>query len=236
MVLVDAIILLMLGLGAVIGFKRGVIKQTVISVGFILVIVLAFILKNPLSTYMYEKLPFFNFDGIFAGVTSLNIIIYEMIAFLVVASVLMIIFRIIVGISTIIERILDFTIFLGIPSRILGAVMGIIEAYVWIFIILYFLTLPVFNIALVNESKYKNTILNKTPIISTYADKTVTAFNEIYSLKDEFKDATDSNELNLRVIDVLLKNKVVSVLSVEKLQATGKLKISGLTEVLDKYR
>ncbi len=236
MQLVDVIILLLLGLGSVIGFKRGFFKQTVMSIGIILVIVLAFILKNPVSTFMYEKLPFFNFDGLFAGVTSLNIILYEVIAFIIVASILMIIFRILVFFTSFFEKILNFTIFLGIPSKIMGAVMGVIEAYVWLFITIYILSLPVFNIAFINKSNYKDSILEKTPIISKYADKTVIAFNEIYSLKEEFVNATDSNELNLRVIDVLLKNRIVTVDSVDNLYAKGKLKVSGINPILDKYR
>ena len=74
--IVDTIILLGLFLGAVTGFVRGFFKQTVIFLGTILVVVLAFLIKNPLSTIMYQNLPFFKFGGIYAGVTSLNIILY----------------------------------------------------------------------------------------------------------------------------------------------------------------
>jgi len=236
MQLVDVILLLLLGLGGVIGFKRGFFKQTVMSIGIILVIVLAFVFKNPVSAFLYAKLPFFNFGGFFAGVSALNILVYEIIAFLIVASIFFIIFRILVGFTSLFEKILNFTIFLGIPSKLLGIVMGFIEAYVWIFVFLYILTLPVFNIKLIEDSKYKDSILNKTPIISKYTNKMVQTFKEIYELKDVFADETDSNKVNLEVIDVMLKNKIVAVKSVEKLYADGKLKVTGLDTVLDKYR
>ena len=69
---------------------------------------------------MYEKLPFFNFGGIFKGVTVLNILIYELIAFFVVLAVLFVLLRIFTFFSFMIEKILDLTIILGIPSKILG--------------------------------------------------------------------------------------------------------------------
>lgn len=236
MPIVDVIILLLLASGAVIGFKRGFVKQTVISAGAIAIIILAFMFKNPISIFLYERLPFFNFDGIFAGVTSLNILLYEIIAFFIAAGIFTIIFRLLVGITHFIEKILEFTIFLGIPSKIMGAIMGVVEAYIWIFIVLYILSLPFININLLEESKYKNRILTETPLLSSYADKTVDAFIEIYNLKDKFKDATDSNELNKKVLDVMLKHKIVTVESIERLYASGKLKISTIESILNKYR
>ena len=81
--IVDSIILILLLFGAIIGFKTGVIKSAVSVLGTILIIYLAFVLKNPISEFMYLHLPFFNFSGDLAGVTVLNILIYEGLAFLI---------------------------------------------------------------------------------------------------------------------------------------------------------
>ena len=70
--IVDIIIIVVIILGALTGFIRGFFKETVMFLGTILVVVLAFILKNPLSVILYENLPFFGFGGI----TSLNILLY----------------------------------------------------------------------------------------------------------------------------------------------------------------
>jgi len=236
MLIVDAIIFIALGFGALLGFKRGFFKQTVILIGVVLIFVLAFSFKNVVSIFLYEHLPFFNFDGVFAGVTSINILVYEMIAFLLVASVLVIIFRILLGISGLVEKVLNFTIILGIPSKILGAIVGIIEVYIYIFVFIYILSLPVLNFKFIEQSNMRDVILEKTPIISNAADQSVQSFKEIYSLKEEFVGSTDSNELNLRVLDILLKNKIVSIKSVEKLYSSGKLKVSGINEVISKYK
>ena len=90
--IVDTIILLGLFLGAVTGFVRGFFKQTVIFLGTILVVVLAFLIKNPLSTIMYQNLPFFKFGGL----TALNILVYEVIAFIIAVTILTLILAIII--------------------------------------------------------------------------------------------------------------------------------------------
>ena len=66
--IVDIIIIVSIVLGVLIGFVRGFFKETVIFIGTILVVVLAFVLKNPLSLILYKNLPFFKFKGIFEGI------------------------------------------------------------------------------------------------------------------------------------------------------------------------
>ena len=72
----------------VVGYKRGLTNQLVSSLGIFAVIVLSFLLKNPVSMFLYEHLPFFKFGGIFKGITALNIILYEFVAFFLVMSIL----------------------------------------------------------------------------------------------------------------------------------------------------
>ena len=135
--ILDAVIILGLLLGAVLGFKRGIIKSAVMFGGTILVIVLAYLLKNPISIILYTYLPFFKLGGIFQGVSVINILIYEAIAFLITFSILMLILKIIIAVSTLLEKILNATVVLGIPSKILGALFGICEAFLFIFVGLY---------------------------------------------------------------------------------------------------
>ena len=82
--IVDALIILIILASGVAGFKRGVLKQTVSTVGFIIVVVLAFYLKNPIAEFLSLHFPFFKFSGSFANVTSLNIILYQIISFILV--------------------------------------------------------------------------------------------------------------------------------------------------------
>ena len=76
--IVDAIIILTILLGGVIGFKEGAIKKLTSIIGLVIVVVLSFMFKNPLSVFFYENLPFFDLWGVFKGIQVLNILFYEM--------------------------------------------------------------------------------------------------------------------------------------------------------------
>ena len=235
--IVDVLIILIIIAGGVVGFKKGFTREVVSFVGIFLVVILSFLLKNPVSAFLYEHLPFFSFGGILKGITSLNILLYEVIALLIVMSILIVILKVITMVTKVFETLLKFTIILGIPSKLLGMVVGFIEGFVWVFIALYVLNLPVFNIREVQESKYKDAILENAPVLSSLGDDTVKVIAEFTELKEEYNDENiDSNEFNLKTLNVFLKYNVVTVESVEKLEEKGKLKIDGLDELLNEYR
>ena len=164
--IVDAMIVVLLILGTMSGLRRGLIKQAVLLVGLVAILVIAFYFRVPISTYMYKHLPFFSFGGLFKGVSVLNILLYEVIAFLIVFSVLYLVLRILLKITGIIESILKATIILGFFSRIGGAIVGFIESYIIVFIILFILSQPFVNVTGLELSKFREPILTKTPIMS----------------------------------------------------------------------
>lgn len=234
--IIDAIIFLVILMGAVVGFKNGVIRQTVSLVGFLLVVILAFTLKNPLSLWMYEHLPFFSFWGILKGVTVINILLYEVLAFLILLAVFTIILRIILFAAKIIEKVLEFTIILGIPSKILGLLVGALEYYLIVFVLLYVVTLPIFNIKTIRDSKFAVSILDKTPVLSSYTEDVTKVLNDFTDLKDKYKSSTNSEEFNKDALKVLLEYKVIDVKSVDKLVERNKIKINDIEEILSDYR
>lgn len=233
---IDFVIILVLIMGSVIGFKRGFTHELVSAVGFFVVIILAYLLKNPISVLLYEHLPFFKFAGIFKGVTALNIILYEVIAFLIVASILTIILKVLIKVTNLFETLLKFTVILTLPTKIAGMVVGIIESYVWVFIILYIANLPMFDIPIMAESKYKDKILNNTIILSNVTDQSMTIIEEFVDLKDKYETTPNASEFNRETLDLFLKYDVVTVESVETLRDKDKLKIDNLDELLNKYR
>lgn len=222
--IVDIIILIILGFGALIGFKRGFTRQLVSLVGIFAIIILSYLFKNPVSVFLYNNLPFFNFGGIFKDITVLNILIYEVIAFLAVFLLLTIIFRILLKLTKIFEKILNATIILGIPSKILGAILGIIQYIIYIFIVLYILSLPMFNFSVINKSKIANTILNKTPILNNICDETLEVFNGIIELKEEYSATTNVGEFNQKALNIMVDKKVITKENVKKLIEKGKIK------------
>lgn len=232
---IDISIIIFILFGGILGFKRGFTKQLLSFVGVVGIIILAFILKNYVSVFMYENLPFFPFGGYLKGVTVLNIALYEMIAFFLVLAVLIFIFRILLFASGIFESILNFTIILGIPSKILGALLGMLEVYAITFIILYILSLPTFSISVLNDSIYKDKILNNTPLLSGYVSKSMSVFNEFAILKDKYEGASNAKQFNYDTLDLFLKYQVVTVDSVKILDEKNKIQIDNLSVLIKKY-
>lgn len=230
---IDIIIVLILLMGAVVGFKRGVIKSAVTFIGAIVVIILAFYLKNPVSKLMYTYLPFFNFAGDFEGLTVLNIVIYEALAFVIVYVILMSILQILISVTGVIEKVLNFTIVLGIPSKLLGALFGFFETYLFVFVALFLLSqIPVTN-AYIKDSFVADKIANSSPILSGISENYYKAFEEIISIKDQ--NIHDKNEYNRQSLDILLKYDIVDVYSARDLIESGKMPIDNAEGILDKY-
>ncbi len=232
--IVDSIIILFLLMGALVGFKRGVLKSATMFIGAIVVIFLAYSLKNPVSKILYSFCPFFNFAGDFEGLTVLNIIIYEAIAFVLVYIILMSILQVIIKITGGIETILKFTIVLGIPSKFLGALFGLFESFLFVFVALFLLSqIPTTN-EYVRESKFGEKIVNSSPIISGITSEYYKAFEEIISIKDQ--NVHDKVEYNRKCLDILLKYDIVKKDAVKSLLDDGKLIIPNADTVLEKYR
>lgn len=219
--IVDAIIIVCLILGIMAGIRRGLIKEVVLLVGLIISIVISFNLRTPISTFMYKTLPFFSFKGFYSGVTILNILLYEIIAFMIIFSLVYLILRIILKITGLIEKILKFTIILGIFSRIGGAIVGFIEAYVLLFIFLFIMSQPFLNIKGLNDSKIANRILDSTPVMSSSIEDTRTAITEVYELTEKYR--IDKEKFNEETIKLFIKYNIITEENVEILRKKGKL-------------
>ncbi len=236
MSIVDILIILFILLGAVIGFKRGFTTSLVNFIGVILVVIVAYFLKDPVGEFLMSFCPFFNFGGIIKGVTVLNIALYQIIAFILVFTILMIGLKVLLMATGIFETVLKFTIVLGIPSKILGAIVGVIENYIIVFFVLYLLSMPNFmDVGFVKDSNFREPILKNTPVLSMVAESSLKVLDEFKGLSDEYVGSDGSNEFNLETLDLFLKYKVVSVSTVKKLDESGKINIEGIESVIDKY-
>lgn len=234
MTIVDLILILVFLMGAIAGFKRGVIKSATMFIGAILVIVLAFCLKNPISQFFYSIFPFFNFVGDFEGLTTLNILLYEALAFVILYVLFMAILQVIIKVTSVFEHLLNFTIILGIPSKLLGAVFGFFETYIFVFVALYlFNQIPATNV-FVMDSFLAPKIVQSSPVLSNITADCYNAVQEIISIKDQ--NMADKEEYNRKCLEILLKHGIVDISSVEELLDSGKLQIENADEILDEYR
>ena len=232
--IVDYIILIILILCALKGFKQGTIPSIINFIGTFLIFIIAFYLKQPISTLMYENLPFLNFAGIFKGVYAVNILFYEVIAYGITILILGIIFGIIKKISVVFNTVLNATIVLSLPNKIIGAIIGCLEGILFAFILLCIASTVNTTTKYVNESKYSSIILNNIPIINNITGNLTNSFNEIYNTILNNKNDTD--KANLETIDILMKNKILSYESATKLVNDKKLNIKNVNTIIEKYR
>lgn len=232
--IIDAIIIILLLFGAVFGFRAGVIKSAVSFLGTLLIIFLAFQLKNPISEFLYMHLPFFNFSGELAGVTVFNVLIYEGIAFLIVFAILEILLKVVVIASGILESILRLTIVFGLFSKILGLFFGFIEYYVIIFAGLFMLNCFSNTAFLIKDSSLATSILNNTPILTEQFKEPKAAIDEILSLSTIYKN--DKDGYNAKAFEILIKYNVISKDQAEKLISKKKIDISNALDIIDSLK
>lgn len=231
--LIDTVAIFILIMGAIVGFKRGIIQSATMFIGSIIVIVISFYLKNPLSELLYKICPFFNFGGDFEGLTVLNLVLYEAIAYILVYVILMAVLHILIKITNVFETILKFTIVLSVPSKILGAIFGILENFIFVYLTLFLLMQLPLTTPFVLNSQFASIIVRETPFLSSGCEKYYEAIKEVVSIKD--KDMHDKNEYNKESLDILLKYDIVSVNSVKELIDSKKLEITDVFEVISKY-
>ena len=232
--LVDLFIVLFILMGCIVGFKNGAIKEGTKFIGLFVVIILSFILKDKLMVMFYENLPFFNFFGIIKGIDAINILFYQLVSFLVIFAAFMFVLKVLIVITGLVEWLLKMTVFLSIPSKIIGLFVGAIEFYVYLFIVLYILNMPVFNLTIVSESRLGSAMLKNTPILSGLVDNTVEVYSEVWGVIRNREDKSN-REINTLVLATLLDNQLITIDSAKNLVESNKIIIAD-DSLLDQYQ
>lgn len=233
---IDVLILILIIFSGINGFRKGIINSIAVFLGTLLVFILAFYLKNPISELLYGYFPFFSLGGKFAGITAFNILIYEGISYIITISVLAILLKIFTKITGVVSSLVDSTLILGFPSKILGALVGLLQGYIIAFITVFILSLVTSTATKVNESNYGNMLLEKTPVLSNIVGDTYKSIKEVYDIVTQYQDDTDKDEANLQSLDVLLKYEILTVKSAEKLVETKKIITPKADEIISKYK
>ena len=151
----------------------------------------------------------------------MNILLYEVVAFLIVFSILYLVLRILLKISGLIEKLLRATIILGFFSRIGGMIVGAIESYVIVFIILFVFSQPFINISGLENSNFCDKILENTPVLSDMTEDIRHVTDEIENIIESYKGKdVDFNE---KTIELFLKYDIITEENINLLKEKGKL-------------
>lgn len=124
------------------GFRKGIIKELVALVGIVVVFIISFSLKGTVGNLLCTFLPFFKFSGVIEGISTINILMYQMIAFMFVFSTLLGVYAVAMKISKVLQKLVNFTIVLILPSKLLGALVSFVKGYIVLFAVFLVLMIP----------------------------------------------------------------------------------------------
>lgn len=235
--LLDILLILIILSFFLIGFKNGVIREAVNLVGLIIVFVASYLLKGFVGKILCLYAPFIRFTGSLEGISSFNIFMYQTIAFLLVFSILLGVYAVLAKTSKFVQKIVNMTIILILPSKILGGVVGIIKGWLIVFMALLLFMLPFGNSSMMRNSSVTKFILYKTPFVSSYTEKLTSSLEEVYDVIYKVsKGKIDNRDANVKCLDIMLKYKMVDRETVVELVDNGKIENNGqIRSLLNNY-
>ena len=227
------IVILLIISSGVMGLKKGFLKESVVFIGTILVYIISFLLKDKIGLVLCKWFPFFSFDGL----QTLNILVYQLIAFIFIATILFSIATIIFKLTGIIQKLVDITIILTLPSKILGFIFGILEGYIVMFLILIILAIPLRNVELFKESTVVTKIMYNSPILSKTLGGVPKTIEDILDVTTEIqKTDYNKNKVALDIMKIELDHNIISKEDTLYLIERGKLdKVQGIKSFVKNY-
>lgn len=233
----DIGIILLCAMFFIVGFKNGVIKEVFSLVGTIVIFAISFMFKGVIGNIMCLAFPFFELSGALEGITSFNILLYQILAFMAIFCILLSIYALLMALSDVFQKIVNFTIILIPVSKILGGIVAILKGYIIMFAVFLLLMIPLKNHDVYKESRLVNFMLYKTPVLSDSTSKITSSVEEIYKLTSKVsKKELTSTEANLETIDIMLKYKICDKDIIRQLIRKNKLtNVDNVESVLSKY-
>ena len=215
-------------IGIVIGFMKGFVNRSVRVIEGAIIILFSIVLKNPLSSLFYKFVPFFNFKY-----RVLNILLFELFAYIMIAMVLVVIFHIINKFINIVERIVGILMRIGIPSSILGALVSLGEFlfYLYIFIFIVFLFSNFADKPI--ESSVANKVYYHMPVLRPMFGDYFDACLDVGKL---INSGESSDKINHDAMKSLLYSKFITYDSAKYIIENDKISFKGDEDLIKNYK
>ena len=125
---------------------------------------------------------------------------------------------------------LSLIFFIGLPNKILGAILGFIQSI----LILYFV-IAVFKIG-TNVMGYEMKpsladVILEFPVLKRTFGPTIDSLNDISSLAKDYEHTKDKDEFNEKALDILLEYDIITEDNLDKLINSGKIVINDKGEI-----
>lgn len=251
-IVVEIVLLALLALGTYLGYRKGLLKSLVGFVGLVTIVIISYALKTPLAEFLIDLMPFFDFGGDLAELSALNILMYNIVAFIIIFVLLYCILNIILSLTGFIDTLLKYTVIWVIPSKIGGAVVGFLETWVFIFLAVFVMSQFSVTHNFVHDSFVGSLILDNTPVVGKVVrgytqdvikldengkemvNKQGEKITEVYSTAEFIYHAIDNfpseqhqtkEELNLYILQLLVNNNFVTAEKSQELMDIGKIEL-----------
>lgn len=172
--MIDLLIIILFVAALVSGYRKGFLIQLLNLVGLLVAVIVAYIYYKPLAEKFLLWVPYPAVTEStalkFASETlDISLTFYQLLAFAVIFFVVKLALRILFSMFDFLKNVLV----LGVFNRFLGAILGFVQGYFMLFIVLYVLALlPIDEIQkFIESSILTKVILEFTPIISSTFEK-----------------------------------------------------------------
>lgn len=223
--IISLIVILVFVSDVINGYKKGFLGTAIKLFKSVVALLFAYLFKGKLATYLSIHLPFFNLQGLFKGLDIVNVLIYELIAFVAIFAIVSLILKIIIDLFNIEERLFSLIVQLGIPNNLIGAIFGGLKSI----IIIYF-ALSIFfvvsNFMKIDTGNSLGDYVVNMPILKNSFGGTLDSFDQISELAVEYENTQDKGVLNHDAIGILLENGIISEEQLNALIDAGKVEYS----------
>ncbi|MBQ4031121.1 MAG: CvpA family protein [Bacilli bacterium] len=221
-IVVNLVIIIFLLISIYDGYKKGLFESFFNFLGFILSCIIAFTFKNKLSVIMYTYLPFFKFGGALKGITAINILLYELLAFIAIFIVCMIIVSLILKMTNLIEKLVKALPLIGFVDQLLGALVGLAQSVVILYFIIFVFKFGCNLFGFYVQPSLADNIM-EIPFLKEKCGPSLEAFDDIVVLKDDY-DSSEKEEFNNKAIKILLDKNIITKDNLDLLIKKNKIK------------
>lgn len=222
--LIGIIIIVIAVLGVYLGYQNGIIKVGADFVALFISMILAGLLKGPISNMLYGVFPFLSYSGALEELYTVNLIFYQVMIYLILLLFFLAIYQLIIIKTKVKELITNTMVETYLVFKFLGAFLGGPLIILFIYNFLLFFNMPYLNLKEVRDSKYVNGILNKTPIIASINKSLYNSekyFNDIIGDKKEREK--DKRYLDNKILNHMIDEGFISDKKVDELVDKGYL-------------
>ena len=94
-------------------------------------------------------------------------------------------YEVLIKISKVLQKIINATIILIIPSKILGGLVSLVKGYLILFIVFLLLMIPIGNSEIYKESTMVHYMVYETPVLAGYTSNFTRPIEKVYSLSEK---------------------------------------------------